>query len=270
MRFPSRIDILPVFQGPFVDADTILSKAFSGEGTPSLTGSDVSSLGGYDSDDNFSVASVSSSASAAASPRTRLQWEFKGLTLWLEFEEFDSDLTNAIDYAVKVYGTEKIPVPHATAIYGMTHLTQDQAKAKLAAIPQVLAGWKNEVDPPKGLTCDIAEEGKPGQICSIAWAELTLSSNENHEAAIDALSNLFEVPVPRSGVWTPHISLAYDNPEDSVLNLQETFSYVSQHPSLMRSRRITAISLWNTAGKMADWQCLDRVRLPEIQEDNNE
>jgi hypothetical protein len=257
---PSGLDRL--FQGPFVDSESILSRA-SSEDAPSLSGSDVTSLG-YDSDDNQSVASLSS----AAAPRTRLQWEFHGLTLWLEFEEFDLDLSKAIDFAVQMYGTEKIPLPHTTAIYGMTHLTQEQAKAKLAVVPEVLSGWKNVLDPPKGLTCDIAEEGKPGQVCSIAWAELTYPTNEAHEAAIDALYELFEMPNQRQGVWTPHISLAYDNPEDSVLNIHDTYTYVSQHPTLMRSRRITAISLWNTAGKMADWQCLDRVSLPSLPEAN--
>lgn len=254
LLFPS----VPVFQGPFVDCESFLSRNAS-EDAPSLSGSDVSSQG-YDSDDNHSIVSLSS----VAAPRHRLQWEFKGLTLWLEFEEFDSDLTKAIEDAVKVYGTEKIPIPHATAIYGMTHLSKEEAKRKLEQIPLILAGWNNVLDRPSGLTCDIAEEGKPGQVCSIAWAELTFRSNENHEAAIDALYDLFEIPCKRAGLWMPHISLAYDNPEDSILNIQDTFSYVSQHPSLMRSRRITAISLWNTAGKMADWHCLDRISLSEL------
>ena len=137
------------------------------------------------------------SPSPAASPRIPLQWEFKGLTLWLEFEEYEQDLSKAIDYAVKIYGTERIPIPHATAIYGMTHLTKDEAIAKLEQIPQVLKGWKNVLDKPIGLTCDIAEEGKPGQVCSIAWAELTYPTNDGHEAAIDSLYELFEMPTKR-------------------------------------------------------------------------
>jgi len=253
-----KFKVLP--KGPFVRSDTILSSVE--EDAPSITGSDVSSLG-YDSDDNNSVFSLSASPAPAASPRIPLQWEFKGLTLWLEFEEYDEDLTKAIDYAVKIYGTERIPIPHATAIYGMTHLTKDEAIAKLEEIPQVLKGWKNVLDEPKGFTCDIAEEGKPGQVCNIAWAELTYPTNEEHEAAIDSLYDLFEMPTKRSGQWTPHISLAYDNPEDSVVNMQDTFAYISQNKSLLKQRPIKAISLWSTAGKMADWHCLDRVSLPQ-------
>jgi len=261
-----KLKAIQIPKGPFIRSDTILSTVSeSCEDAPSVTGSDVSSLG-YESDDNNSIFSLS--APPVVSPRIPLQWKFKGLTLWLEFEEFDSDLTNAIDYAVKIYGTEKIPIPHATAIYGMTHLTKDEAITKLEQIPQVLKGWKNVLDKPKGLTCDIAEEGKPGQVCSIAWAELTYPTNSEHEAAIDSLYDLFEMPTKRQGQWTPHISLAYDNPEDPVLNVQDTFAYVSKNPSLLKPRRIKAISLWSTAGKMADWHCLDRVNLENAGDDD--
>ena len=257
----------PFLKGPFVRSDTILSSASEVcEDAPSITGSDVSSLD-YESDDNNSFFSLSSPASA--SPRVPLQWEFKGLTVWLEFEEFDSDLKNAIDYAAKIYGTEKIPVPHAPAIYGMTHLTKDSAIDKLAQVPQVLAGWTNVLDPPMGVTCDIAEEGKPGQVCDIAWVELTFTTNEHHEAAMDSLYELFEMPSARQGHWRPHISLAYDNVEDPALNIQDTFAYVSRNPSLLKQRRIKAVSLWSTAGKMADWYCLDRVNLPQKGGDEN-
>jgi hypothetical protein len=221
------------------------------EDAPSVADSDVSSLPDYESDDSLT---------AEVRPRIPLQWEFKGLTLWLEYEEFDNDLTRAIDHAVRVYGTERIPVAHSTAVYGMTHLSQEEAMVKLAKIPQVLPNGRwHRMECPKGVTQDIAQEGRPGQVCSIAWAELTLKTNAEHEKAVDQVHNLFEVPTPRQGPWTPHISLAYDNPEDSVLNVQDTVSYVISHPSLMQSRRVKAISLWNTAGKMADWQCLDRV-----------
>lgn len=247
MKLSPRNPLDPLLKGPFIHSDSIVS-----DDTPSVVGSDISSLGsGYESDD-LSFASE-------APARKPLQWEFKGLTLWFEFEEFDDDLTKAIDYAVKIYGTGKIPLPHATAIYGMTHLTHEEAINKLAEIPDLLRNWKNVLDKPKGLTCDIAEAGKPGQVCTIAWAELTFPTNDNHEVALDALCKLFGVT--RQGPWRPHISLAYDNPEDSVLNMQDTFAYVSQHPSLIQERRIKAVSLWDTEGKMAQWQCLDRVSL---------
>ena len=50
------------------------------------------------SDDEQSV--VTTTSSRPPSPiasRRKLQWQFKGLTLWLELEEFNNDLTNAVD-----------------------------------------------------------------------------------------------------------------------------------------------------------------------------
>lgn len=242
-------------KGPFVHSDSIpLSE--SCEDAPSVADSELSL--DYDSDDN-SVASLKA-VSVSAPRRLPLQWVFKGLTLWLEYEEFDSDLTRAIDEAVRVYGTEKIPTAHSTIIYGMEHLTVEEAKEKLAKIPSVLPEnrWAF-MEKPRGLTCDIAVEGRPGQVCSIAWSELSLSSNQKHEACVDAVYDLFGLQRPKEQKWTPHISLAYDNPEDTVLNLQDFFEYVTSHPSLMRGRRPKAVSLWDTKGKMGDWQCLDRV-----------
>lgn len=218
------------------------------EDAPSVCESDVSSV-------DYAVWDEES-----CTARIPLQWEFKGLTLWMEFEEHDNDLTRAIDFASQFYGTERIPCPHATAIYGMEHLSEEEAIAKMELLKDLFPlGWPSEMDRPISVKQDLAIEGLPGQVCTISWAELTLKSNEEHEAAIDKLYEHFDVPTKRTGPWTPHISLAYDNPEDSVLSLMDTISYVAQNPSLMQSRRVKAISLWSTKGKMAQWKCLDRV-----------
>ena len=178
-------------------------------------------------------------------PREPLRWIFHGLTIWLEYEEYGNDLSRAIDYAVRRYGTEKIPVAHTTAIYGMTHLSEQQALDKLLSIKDnIMSSWPTVMDRPAGITQDIAQEGKPGQVCNIAWAELTFRTNYDHEKALDALYRHFDVPYTRNEPWTPHISLAYDNPEDSCLNIADTINYVSQNPTLMQPRRIKAISLW--------------------------
>ncbi|CAB9511727.1 expressed unknown protein [Seminavis robusta] len=216
---------------------------------PSVAESEVSSVDyNLDSDDQY------------PERRTPLQWVFKGLTLWLELEEHDQDLTKAIDNAPKLYGTQRIPVPHATAVYGMTHLSEVEAMERLAAVAKAFPnGWPANLDCPVSVKCDLAVEGRPGQVCSIAWAELTLKTNEDHEAAIDTIYEIFGAERKPGQPWTPHISLAYDNPEDTVLNLADTISYVAQNPSLMQTRRVKAVSLWSTEGKMAEWKCLDRV-----------
>lgn len=222
---------------------------------------------------NSEVSSISSTTippelcpvfgAATTIKRTPLQWIFKGLTIWLEFEEFDRDLTRANEFISKKYGTELIPLVHATAIYGMEHLAIHEAIDRMSKIQDILpAGNWPVMDPPIAIKQDVSQEGLPGQVCTIAWAELTLKSNEEHEKALDALCRLFEVT--RTTPWTPHISLAYDNPDDSVLNLADIMSYAMIIPTLLRNkRRVKAISLWNTNGKMSEWMCVDRVDLLE-------
>jgi hypothetical protein len=245
-----------------VPSDPLPSKLpFSGgfstiyEDAPSIAESEVS----YD---YFSdTASVDSDADLSTPKRLPLQWNFHGLTLWVEFEEFDNDLTKAVRDASAFYGTEEIPQPHATAAYGMEHLSVEEAKERLYQIPSVLENGKWPVmQRPVAVKQDIAVEGRPGQVCSISWAELTLTSNEEHEKALDQVYSLFGLG-ERTGPWTPHISLAYDNPEETVLNLGDTISYVTQHPTLLcKERKVEAISLWSTEGKLADWKCIDRIR----------
>lgn len=202
--------------------------------------------------------------SRPASPiesRRKLQWEFKGLTLWLELEEFDNDLTNAIsDFSAK-HNSPFIPKPHTTAIYGMEHLTVHEAKEKLQSLRSKIDQWPRFAKP-TGVTQDIAQVGRPGQVCSIAWSELTLSTNEEHEQALDVLYELFYgESYTRDRPWKPHNSIAYDNPEDNTLSLLDTVLYASKNPTLLgKERRVEAISLWSTEGKMEDWKCLDRVR----------
>lgn len=240
----------PVARLPFMDY--VYPKTFP-EDAPSVAESDVS----YDL---FSDTSIDGDVDVKilTTDKRPLQWHFHGLTLWVEFEEFDNDLTNAIQDASSFYGTEAVPKPHATAIYGMKHLSIEEARDKLHQIPSIVPQWPI-MEPPVAVRQDIAVEGRPGQVCSIAWAELTLSTNEKHEAALDEVFSLFGMP--RDGPWTPHISLAYDNPEETVLNLGDTIAYVAQHPTLlMKQRKVEAISLWSTEGKMADWKCIDRIR----------
>mmetsp|Transcript_30226 Transcript_30226/g.51478 ORF Transcript_30226/g.51478 Transcript_30226/m.51478 type:complete len:339 (+) Transcript_30226:751-1767(+) len=207
----------------------------------------------------------SASSSSDISARRKLQWKFKGLTIWLELEEFDNDLTRAVEDLSCKHSSPFIPKPHTTAIYGMEHLSIDEAKARLARVRDVVGQWP-AFEKPTGVTSSIAECGKPGQVCSIAWSELTLSSNEEHEAAMDALHRLFFgedwVPETRDRPWKPHNSIAYDNPETNTLSLLDTVMYcASSNPTLLgRARRVEAISLWSTVGKMEEWECIDRVR----------
>lgn len=210
----------------------------------------------------------SSSSSSDHSNRRKLQWEFKGLTLWLELEEFNNDISRAVENFSSRHSSPFIPKSHTTAIYGMEHLTVQEAKDRLAKVKECMVGgqWPSFAKP-TGITSDIAVCGRPGQVCSIAWSELTLSTSPQHEAALDALYHLFythssidEVPL-RDGPWKPHNSIAYDNPETNALSLLDTVLYASENPTLLGcERRVEAISLWSTEGKMEEWTCLDRVK----------
>ncbi|KAL7531359.1 hypothetical protein ACHAXR_003991 [Thalassiosira sp. AJA248-18] len=208
-----------------------------------------------------SDSSTSSSSSSDISNRRKLQWKFKGLTLWLELEEFNNDLTRAVEDFSSKHSSPFIPKSHTTAIYGMEHLSVQEAKERLQQIPQRIGVWPSFAKP-TGVTSDIAECGKPGQVCSIAWSELTLATNPQHEMALDELYKLFYDDVPsRDRPWKPHNSIAYDNPETNTLSLLDTVIYASRNPSLLgRGRRVEAISLWSTEGKMEEWVCIDRVK----------
>ena len=101
---------------------------------------------------------------------------------------------------------------------------------------------------------------------SIAWAQLTLASGPDHEAALDALYDVFygsdsqQKKAERHRPWTPHNSFAYDNPEDTILTTANAFEAVAQYPTLLtEERNVAAISLWDTNGKMGDWKCLERI-----------
>jgi hypothetical protein len=54
-----------------------------------------------------------------------LQFEFKGYSVWLEPVQYDNDLSLAIKTASQELGVLPIPMPHVTAIYGMSHLSSE-------------------------------------------------------------------------------------------------------------------------------------------------
>lgn len=200
-------------------------------------------------------------SSSPLSSRRSLQWEFKGLTIWLELEEFDNDLSRAVEYFSSKHNSPFIPQSHTTAIYGMEHLSIEEARTRLRTVRDIIPQWPTFAKP-TGITSDIAQCGRPGQVCDIAWSELTLATNPQHEAALDLLYELFYGPVySRDRPWKPHNSVAYDNPETNCLSLLDTIMYASRNPSLLgMERRVASIALWSTVGKMEDWRCLERVR----------
>lgn len=252
---------------------------FEDSDLPTVTDSEVSyEVEDDESDNSFldvdsqgpvSIPEIVPSPTITVPTATRkLQWEFYGLTIFLELEDYNNDISQAIYDMAYMFKVEPIPRSHTTAIYGMTHLTHKKAREKLHMVKDIIGQWPSFARP-TGVVSDIAVEGRPGQVCSIAWCELTLASSDEHEEAMDKLYSIFygedgeegnTKNVTRQRPWKPHNSIAYDNPEDPAFSLGDFISYVSMHPTLVsRERRVEAISLWDMNGKMGDWKCLDRV-----------
>jgi len=232
---------------------------------PQLAESDVSSL------DDESQSSLDDSLSSvqkvlptvlSSDQERQLNWRFAGLTLWLEVEEFDQDIGNAIQYSAKIHGLQPIPRTHTTAIYGMDHLSVKEAISKLHEFIKQCPMWPM-FDEPVGVIQDICFDGVNGEVMSMAWAELTLATNPAHEDALDTLYNLFypeESSRPNRGPWKPHTSIVYDNPENTTMSLLSVMECIMKYPTILsKKRRVEAISLWDTNGTMQEWKCLERV-----------
>lgn len=265
-------DASPRLFEPFVDmqddADTLSMECSSQESVSTPEPAVVDNADSFLHQPKLVSPAASIYPSSDLSDRRKLQWEFVGLTLWIELEEFDNDITRAVEDFSARHSSPFIPKPHMTAIYGFDHLSPAEAAARLQRVPAVLGpgGWPS-FSRPTGVVSDIAVCGRPGQVCSIAWAELTMASGPAHEDALDALHGLFfgedwRVEHERERPWKPHCSIAYDNPDTNRLSLLDTVVYASRSPTLLaKERRVEAISLWSTQGKMEEWICLDRVRL---------
>jgi hypothetical protein len=244
-----------------LDLKSLNAKMFVEE-LPDVRALDISS-----DESSVSVGSESDTelkSSCVPPKRGYLQWKFHGLTLWLELEEFDMDLTKAVQFFSNTFGTEAMPIPHLTAIYGMDHLSNEEAIAKMQIVKNNIPQWPR-FGKPISVTQDIAINGRPGQVCTIAWAELKFASNPSHEEALDELYRIFYGSIDkREGPWNPHNSIAYDNPDGSPLNLMDTVSYVASKPTLLNSpRKVKAISLWDTNGRMGEWKCLHRIEFKD-------
>ena len=100
-------------------------------------------VGGYQSSVASAVEGQNSrpGLTSEMAARRKLQWEFEGLTLWLELEEFDNDLTRAVEDFSSKHASPFIPKPHTTAIYGMKHLSSDEARKRLGMVRERIDQW---------------------------------------------------------------------------------------------------------------------------------
>jgi len=197
--------------------------------------------------------------------REPLRFNFTGYSLWLEVEELDDDLTRTLNMIADENGVIPIPEAHVTAIYGMNHLTEHEVRQRFRTMKSMAKFCESWPDDLRfiGVLMDIELAGVNGGLMDMAWAEITISTSTSHEDHLDSLYDLFfagHVVNQRIAPWKPHLSLAYDNPENSVLNLGRVVDTVLQSRLLTKSlRRVTGISLWDTNGLLEDWKCMDRL-----------
>ena len=102
----------------------------------------------------------------------------------------------------------------------------------------------------------------------MAWAEVTYKSSPDHESMVDHVyTTFYDISTKRQWLWTPHLSLVYDNPEAKRINIDMLSFLSGVVPSLLcKKRKIVAISLWSTIGKLNEWKCIDRLEMTTQQE----
>jgi hypothetical protein len=92
--------------------------------------------------------------------KNALRFEFEGYSVWLEPEQFQGDLDKAIQTASEELRVIPIPVPHATLVYGISHLPEVEVKRRFNEVALKISEWPSlEL---KGFLTDIELDGLDG------------------------------------------------------------------------------------------------------------
>jgi len=188
--------------------------------------------------------------------REPLRFDFKGYSIWLEVDEIENDLTDTIHRVSNELGVVPIPSAHITVVYGIDHLTDDEIFKRFDRLQEKIKSWPTLR--PRGVITDIELAGVQGGLMDMAWTEISFATSPDHESLVSSVHQIFDMPRNTTDSWLPHISLAYDNPENTSLNLMYTANIIAQKPTLFHERNVKAISLWNTQGKLQDWKLVSR------------
>ena len=276
-------------------------------------GGAASSLSDTDVEATTSTTSTTTSHSILRPP---LRFVFKGWSIWLDVEAEGTPpgkFTDALAYAARRHAVQPIPAPHVTVIYGIDHIAEEAVRRRFrsleASLSQLREGRNDTaVWPPlasKGVLSDIELEGVDGGTMTMAWSEVSLQTSELQERLVDHVWDVMMcggsdeggeeytttiICPTRPAPWLPHLSLCYDNPEGTPLNLVDALDVVAKHPFLLggegvrggeggrrqghdqdqegrrssarKQLRLTGLSLWNTEGSMDEWRCVDRIAFP--------
>lgn len=201
---------------------------------------------------------------SALSPRKLrvLPFTFHGYTIWAEMAETDDDWSHASTSIAQDLDLFPIQAPHVTMIYGVPFEDQDTAVAAFARatedLPTDLAPFSVV-----GITCDTELAGVGSGKMDMVWAEITLKPTPEHIDLRSSLILKFCADVenaPDTSSWHPHMSIAYDIPDGaSRLTLPVTFEHIRDRPTLLESRKIERLSLWDMNGSIDQWQRLASV-----------
>lgn len=219
--------------------------------------------------------------------REALRFVFKGYTLWLELEQFPleinpkedgtcfttaSDLDHIIALAASEQGLQPIPMPHVTLLYGMCQYdTEEEVKAVFnGKLRDTLASAEiNNSTSYRSSTLQfhdgrfgVAFDGVDGEDMDMAWTEITYNKSPEYDKMVEIAYQIFYgKQQDKEQKWGPHLSLAYDNPEDTILTSAVLDDLIARFPTLKKERKVKAISLWDTHGSMSNWKFLDRISL---------
>lgn len=224
-------------------------------------------------------------------PRTPLEFEFRGYSVWLELEQVHHhDLDRALDVAAHDLHVQRVPCPHVTVEYGIQLLRDDntgsleselELRRRFREYCGMDAGDKNGSHSNnynvltawpalsvRGVQTGSTYDGVDGEDMTMAWIELTLATSSAHEVQVQAVRQALwgnQYQHRTHPKWTPHLSLCYENPQRAQSNLHYSLNLLQRVPTLtsLAQRRVTGMALWKTQGKMEDWQCLERVALED-------
>lgn len=102
-----------------------------------------------------------------------LRFVFHGYAIWLETEQFSTaavptkfceknDLDRALQVASEELKVLPIPAPHLTALYGISHLAEDEIRQRFRDLACELRGMVLPIMEPSGFLSDVEIEGKNG------------------------------------------------------------------------------------------------------------
>lgn len=187
-----------------------------------------------------------------------------GYSVWLELAQTDRDLEKAVGTAALEKSVWPIPEPHCTVAYGIEMDEEEARKCFLEKVVPNIRHWP--ALKPKGRNCGVCFEGVQGEEMDMSWIELALHSSQEHQELVDKVYSCFDNAKgdpARAVRWQPHVSIAYDGPLDTVLDDVYSEKIFAKYPTLLgtKSRRVKAISLWRTKGKLWDWACLEKTSL---------